>query len=352
MPASGAAERPLDVLLLYNQPVLAPGHPDSASEAGVLEAVEAAERALAHGGHVLRRQAVGDSPDELLASLRRRRPGVILNLCEGLGGVGAGESQVAGLLELCGVPFTGSGSECLSLARDKARTKWLLRGAGLPTADFQRLTPGDRLDEAWTLERLSQGPLIVKPACEDASLGIDQASVVTDRAALARRVQSIGERYGSVLVEQFIAGREFNAALLALPTPTALPVAEIEFGPGNDWKMVTYDAKWTPGSPDYDATPVRCPADVPADVAAEIVRLAVAAFGLMNCRDYARVDFRQDSSGQVHILEVNANPDISPSAGFARALGVAGHAYDDFIRRLVEQARADERRGLTLQSPR
>jgi len=330
----------MNVSILYNQPVLPADHPDWASEAGVLEAVEAVEAALAKQGHRHRRLPVGASPTSIVAAIEAAPSDVIVNLCEGLQGTGAGESQVAGLLELCGVPFTGSDSECLSLLRDKARTKWLLLGAGLPTAAFRRLAPGDQRPRAALESLLAAGPAIVKPAREDGSLSIGLASVVTDMAALDRQIDEVERRYGDVLVEQFIEGREFNVGVLALPDPQALPLAEIEFRHrvGDRWKLVSYDAKWTPESPDFGGTPARCPAEAAPDLAAEIVRVSLAAFRLTGCRDYARVDLRLDERGGVFILEINPNPDISPSAGLARAIGVSGLSFDDFVGRLVETA--------------
>ena len=328
----------LDVAILFNETTLPPEHPDYASEAGVLEAVEAVEAALAKRGHRSRRLGVGASPTGLAAALQAERCDVIVNLCEGLAGSGAGESQVTGLLELCGVAFTGASSDCLSLVLNKARTKWMLLGAGLPTAPFVQILPGQRLPPAASA-MLDHGPVIVKPACEDASLGIGPASVVSDMTALERQVAEVSQRYGAVLVEQFIAGREFNVGLLALPEPQTLPLAEIDFKHrAGGWNLVTYDAKWTPGSADYGGTPVTCPAETTPELAAELARISLAAFRLTGCRDYARVDFRVDERGRPLVLEVNANPDISPSAGLARAIGVAGLAYDEFIERLAETA--------------
>lgn len=332
----------LDVAILYNAPMLPADHSDYASEAGVLEAVEAVEAALAKQRHRSRRLAVGASPANLAAMLQAERCDVVVNLCEGLEGSGAGESQVTGLLELSGVAFTGASSDCLSLVLNKARTKWLLLGAGLPTAPFVQILPGERLPPA-AATLLAEGPVIVKPACEDASLGIGSASVVRDLAALERQAAEVARRYGAVLVEQFIAGREFNVGLLALPEPQTLPLAEIDFkhrAAGYD--LVTYDAKWTPGSEDYGGTPVTCPAETSPELAAELVRISLAVFRLTGCRDYARVDFRVDfrgsDRGRPFVLEVNANPDISPSAGLARAIGTSGLGYDQFIERLVETA--------------
>jgi D-alanine-D-alanine ligase len=329
--------------VLYNEPQLPESDPDWASEAGILETVDAVAAALATQGHGVRRVAVGSSAAEIVDALAiGPATDVVVNLCEGLGGTGAGEANVAGLVELCGLPLTGSPSECLSLVRDKARTKWLLQGAGLPTAPFFYLAAGERLPREGLVALLAAGPCLVKPAKEDASLGISQQSVVTDLKALGRQVAVIQARYGDVLIERYLPGREFNAGIVALGEPSLLPIAEIKFGgpAENPWQLVTYDAKWAPGSADYASTPVACPANVEPALAARVEQAALAAFRVTCCRDYARVDFRVDAGGEAYILEVNANPDLSPSAGFARGLSVAGLNYDDFIERLIQSAAA------------
>ena len=333
--------RPLDVVVLYNEPVLAADNPDWASEAGVLETVDAVSQALTAHGHRASRLPVRTDFASILQRLSTDpRPDVVFNLCEGLQGAGGGEAQVAGLVELSGVPMTGGRLECLALARDKARTKWLLSGAGLPTADFFYLDAGEPLPEAALREALRHGPAIVKPACEDGSLGIGPDSVVSEFAQLERQVQAIRRRYGPVLIEQFIAGREFNAAVIALGKPQLLPLAEIVFDSQSDphRQLVTYDAKWSPNSAADLGTPSRCPADVTPELAAKISRVALAAFRAVGCCDYARIDLRVNAEGQVYILEVNANPDLSPSAGLALSLAAAGLAYDEFIIQLTEQA--------------
>jgi D-alanine-D-alanine ligase len=181
--------------------------------------------------------------------------------------------------------------------------------------------------------------VIVKPAAEDASLGLGADSVVGDRDGLARQVERI-RSYGPVLVEQFVPGREFNAGFMALPDPRLLPLAEIEFqeDPALPWPIVTYDAKWTADSADNLATPVRCPADVEASLADRIRDVALAACRVTGCRDYARVDLRVSAAGEVFILEINANPDLSPTAGLARAVRAGGWDYGEFLVRLAEQA--------------
>ena len=318
------------VTILFNEPSLPKAHPDYLSEAGVLESVEAVEAALEQAGHRSARLGVGMDPSAIIRDLQAIEADVVVNLFEGLGGVGAGEAQVTGILELLGIRFTGSGSKCLALVREKALTKWLLLGAGLPSPAFQFLAADERLSLARFERLFVGGQLIVKPAHEDGSLGIGPENIVSDAESLGRQIQKIQERYGDVLVEQYIAGREFNVGVLALPDPVALPLAEIEFIPGIA-PIVSYDAKWTREAPEFDGTPARCPADVSPDLADEIRRAALAAFRLTDCRQYARVDLRVDAAGRPYILEVNGNPDISPSAGLARQIRASGLSYNEFV---------------------
>jgi len=331
------------VLILYNEPTLPRDHPDAASEAGVLESVEAVTTSLA--AHIHRCFALGLGPtvDEAIASILDLEPfDVVVNLFEGFGGVGRGEAVIAGLVELRGLAMTGSPAECLELVRQKPRTKWLLAGAGIPTPEFLLISPNSHTDRAQLAALLDQGPLIVKPAHEDASLGISLASVVENELDLGTQLQLVQEQYGAALVERFIVGREFNVSVLALPEAQTLPLAEIEFGEAfpPDRQIVTYAAKWAADSAECVQSAVRCPAEVEPELAAEIRRVALAAFRVTGCRDYARVDMRVDQQGRVFVLEVNGNPDICPTAGFAKALQAGGIEYDGFIHRLVKNAYA------------
>jgi D-alanine-D-alanine ligase len=325
------------VLILYNQPVLPADHPDAESEHEVLFTADAVGAALAAAGYKVDRLGVGREPDALLRGVRRHRPDVVFNLFEGLADHYETEAHVAGLLEWLGLPFTGCPSRTLSTARNKGLTKHLLQGAGLPTAGF--FIVEELPVPACTLE----WPVIVKPAGQDASVGLDQGSVVSDQQRLEDRVACLLERYGPpVMVEQYIPGREFNVGVIESPRPRALPVSEILFvsqDPGF-WPIVTYDAKWKPGSPDYEATPPKYPAEVSPRLRDKVEALAVQAFGLLGCRDYARVDFRVRPSGRPYILEVNPNPDFSPHAGLSGGLQAAGLTHAQFTVELVERALA------------
>jgi D-alanine-D-alanine ligase len=323
------------VAVLYNAPTLLPEHPDAVSEADVVAVARAVVSTLNAGGFDAHLTPAAPPVGELIRSLSDSRPDVVFNLIEGFGGHSGGEAHVTGLLELLDLPYTGCPPEAQALCHGKAATKALLLGSGLPTAPFVVLEPGDAVAKLpWA------GPSIVKPEAEDASLGIDQGSVVSTPEALATRVARVRELYGPrVLVEAYLQGPELNVGLLALPEPEALAVAEVVYQmPPGAWPIVTYNSKWHEGSAeDLSALP-RCPAVIDAAPAEQVSRLAVSAFRATGCRDYARVDIRLDSRGAPMILEVNPNPDLGPSAGWARALRASGRNYEATLIALARQA--------------
>ena len=322
------------VLMLHNQPQLPKDHPDADSEHTVVEIAEELMKILNEGFRVVPFQ-LGSDPSASWTELKKRKPDVVFNLFEGNLHNTETESFVAGLLDWSGIPYTGSPFSTLSLARAKHTTKYLLKGAGLSTADFMVV------NELPMPECALEYPVIVKPATQDASVGMDQESVCVDAFQLEQRVQYILATYGApVIVEQYIAGREFNVALMELPDLHSLPPAEIEFPeekPGA-WSILTYDGKWKPGSTEYDTTPPKFPADLPRATIRRLDQLALKAYRLLGCRDYARVDFRMNTDGKLFILEVNPNPEISEYAGFAGCLGSARFSHREFIIRLVQQA--------------
>ncbi len=324
------------VLVLYNQPILPEDHADAESEHEILSTVEFVQRTLSKAGYDASTLGVSRDPTGLLEGLRDIRPDVVFNLFEGLADCGETEAHVAGLLEWLEIPYTGCPYQTLCIARSKHLTKHLLAGAGLPTAKFIVAddVPVEDCPLGW--------PVIVKPATQDASVGLDQGSVVTNMDRLNDRIAYLLENYGPpVLIEEFIRGREFNVGLIEMPDLRVLPVSEIKFidkDPGF-WPIVTYDAKWKPGSRDYEATPPKYPARVSPRLAGKLEELARQAFRLLGCRDYARVDFRVRGS-KPYILEVNPNPDFSPTAGLAGGLESAGIPHAQFTLELVQNALA------------
>jgi len=316
--------------ILYSAFVPRLGRPQEAlSERALKTAAQQAGTALLSVGYRLQWIPVHTRVEEIIAPIRRCRPAVIVNLCEGFRGHSAYEAQVAGLLELLGIPFTGNSSHALFQCQDKFRTKAILQACGLPTPKSWLVEDERQLPAA------ARFPLIVKPNCEDASIGIYPHSVVRNRAALAKQVARVLAAYDQpALVESFVEGREINAAIVDQPEPRVLPLSEISFQnyPPRLPHIVGYDAKWRAAHPTYRGTVPMCPAPVSAALARRLTRFALQAYRVLKLRGYARVDFRLDAHARPYILEVNPNSDTSREAGLARSLAAAGIAYEDFWR--------------------
>jgi D-alanine-D-alanine ligase len=326
----------LRILVLHNQPVPPVDHPDADSEHEILFTAKIVRQTLTEAGYEVGTLGVGRDPAVLLEKLRDIRPDVVFNLFEGLADTGDTEAHVAGILEWLEIPYTGCPNQTLCLARSKHITKHLLAGAGLPTAKFfvAEDVPIEECPLDW--------PVIVKPATQDASVGLDQGSVVTNLERLNDRIAHLLENYGPpILIEEFIRGREFNVGIIEAPELRVLPVSEILFTDKDPdfWPIVTYDAKWKPGTRDYEATPPKYPARVAPRLRSKVEALAKRAFRLLGCRDYARVDFRVRGS-KPYILEINPNPDFSPTAGLAGGLESAGISHTQFTLDLVQRALA------------
>lgn len=323
---------PPSILVLHN----AVDAESPADARDVLDQAAEVGRALAGLGIATTTLAADLDLAKLRDELRRRRPPCVFNLVEALDDSGQLVPAVTALLDHLQVPYTGSSTEALMITSQKVLTKRWLRMLGLPTTDWW--DPQEPAPAA-----PAPGPWIVKPLWEDASIGMDDESVVPDFAAVAGRLRAKqAGRPGRWFAERFVDGREINVALLGGPAgPEVLPVPEIEFVdfPVGKPRIVGYAAKWYEDSfecrntrrrfVDRDAEAALC------ERVGDLARQCWEAFGLVG---YARVDFRVDGAGTPWILEVNANPCIAPDAGFAAAAAEAGIAYRDAIARIVAAA--------------
>ena len=295
----------------------------------ILETIEAVEAALSDAGNAVSRVPV--NPDgRWVERVRRGKFDRVFNLCEGIDGVGALEPAVISALELMGVPYTGASSYTTALCLRKHVVNTLLDRARLPVPRFGVVTPGGQLPAVGF-------PAIAKPAAEDASIGVEQRSVVRNVRALADRVEAMHARWDEILVQRFVDGREVNVGILG---ETALPVAEIDFRgmPKGMWKIVSYQSKWLTGSEEDLGSVPRCPAELPPELTQELKHIALSAWRAVGGHGYGRVDFRVDSTGKPWLLEVNANPDLSPDAGLARMARVAGLDYPGLVHAICEHA--------------
>ena len=272
---------------------------------------------------------------ELLPCLNKKSFDLIFNLCEGIDANPHGEAWVAGLLDIIGIPYTGSDSLTLGLCLNKAQTKHLFKANNIPTPHYQVFS-----DSSQRPASELKFPLFVKPSCEDASIGIKTDSVVYNKPELSKKVEFILKNYHQpALVEEYIDGRELNAAIIGNgDSLDVLPISEIVFKSCADLpNIVSYEAKWIEDSEMFQKTVGTCPSNLPEDIEREIRRLAIDAYHLTGCRDYARVDFRL-KDGVPYILEVNPNPSIKIDSGFARSASAAGISYNELIGRILLEA--------------
>ena len=305
----------------------------------VLEAVEAVQQALLELDFDVTLVPLVPPPERAERKLRNLNKDLVFNLFEGFCGYPETEAVIPAILSKMGIPFTGCPGPVLMLALDKAKTKLNLKAAGIKTPDFQLLN-----SESLNTFRLTY-PCIVKPCCEDASHGLSAESVVHDSTSLERQIGLVSNRYGGdALVEEFIGGPEFNATVLGDSESSVLPVSEIAyFLPSGMPKILTFAAKWEPDSLYFEGTKAVCPAEGKAEERERIAQTAVAAFRILGGKGYARVDMRMDHEGQVNVIEVNPNPDISPDSGAVRQAEAAGMTYTQFIEKIVQLAFLGER---------
>jgi len=299
-----------------------------------LAQVQSVSRALEQLGWNTERVTFDLQVQNVVERLRDRRPALAFNLVESVDGDARLLHWSAALLEHLQLPFTGCGSRAIFTTGDKLLAKRVMRDGGIPTPAWCQI--GDLK----TCHDFDDGPWIIKPVSEDASVGLDAESVVDEPGVLAARLRSRTARYGGAwFAERYIDGREFNLSLIAGPGgPEVLPVAEIEFVdfPADRPRIVDYEAKWEEQSVAYQGTRRRF--DFPARDKALISRLRTVAlhcWTLFGLRGYARVDLRVDSKGAPWVLEVNANPCLTPDAGFAAAAAKADISYTALIDRLL-----------------
>jgi D-alanine-D-alanine ligase len=309
----------------------------------VLGQIESGLRAL---GHEVTRVPVGGAIETVIASLRSAVPGLVFNLAESFDGKSALESNVAALLNLLDLRYTGSSPAGLLMAGDKSLTKQVLGFQKIRTPEFATLYRG-ALDHAGDL----RFPLIVKPPQEDASLGITSKSVVRDVRELLGTMDALQREFQSpVLVEEFVDGREFYVGVLGNASPQALPVMELDFSafPAGRPKIASYEAKWGEGGTgaesesgaEFTGTRSIFPGDLPAELVRRLQEIAVQAFSALRLRDYGRIDLRVAVNEEIHVIEVNPNCYLERQGEFARAAAESGISHEQLIGRIMELALA------------
>ena len=273
-----------------------------------------------------------------LHALARIDCDLVFNLAESFAGNDTADYCIAAYLELIDKRFTGSGSHGLLYAQDKGVAKKILEFHGIHTPVFARSYRG-RLDFSHDLEF----PVIVKPAREDGSIGIEFNAVVSSIRELMERIDWLHANFASpVLIEEYVDGREMYVGVLGNENPVALPVVELDLSklPEGRPKIAGAEVKWAKGTGAYRDTKSIIPDDLSDETVALLQSTALAAYQALELRDYARIDMRLRPDGRVAVIEANPNPWLASKAEFAMAARKAGRTYPQLVEEIVDIALA------------
>jgi len=273
-----------------------------------------------------------------LLALARTQADLVFNMVEAFAGDDAKEAHVAAFLELLDLRYTGAGPQGLFLAQDKAVAKEIFDFHHIRTPRFAVSYRG-KLDHADDLEF----PLIVKPASEDGSVGIDAGAVVQTLRELMERVALLQERFDCpALIEEYIEGREIYVGVLGNDKPNALPIVELDLSklPEGMPHIAGKEVKWEKGTEAYDLTKSAAAQGLDDPTVKRLQDTAVQVYGALKLRDYGRVDMRLTNDGRIYVIEANPNPWLAPEAELAMAAALAGRSYVQLIGQIVELALA------------
>lgn len=291
------------------------------------ETILAVEEALSSGGN--RVIPIGSSK-QLLAKLNSLKCDIVFNMAEGVSGRNR-ESEVPVLLDILGIPYSGSDALTLSIALDKIFSKKIFMYHNIPTPRYFECAGDGRV----AFPKGFNFPFIVKPRYEGSAKGIGPDSVVREIASLEKQVNKIIKRYRQpALVEEFIDGWEFTVGIIGNEKPVVLPVVQRHVEIETCLSSHIFDKTCA----DRQSLRYRDLLDIDAGLEREIKSMALAAFTGLECRDFARIDFRVDAKKHVYILEINPLPSLSRDDYFAMVAELMGISYERMINMMFEAA--------------
>ncbi len=293
--------------------------------------------ALRKSGYEVYTLNIMDNLNLFIKDYEKNKPDVVFNLVEIFMEEPRLEMNFTGLMELLGVTYTGAPPLALGTCQNKNLTKRVLSSVGIRTPRYKIIKSMDR-----SFRLGLRYPLIIKPAWEDASVGIDNEAIVYNVDVLKKRVEYVFNSFKQpALVEEFIVGRELNVSVFGDKNPFVMPISEIDFSkmPENMHPIVSFQAKWEPMHEAYHKTIPICPAPLPEEIRIEAEKMALQCFRAVGCRDYARIDMRLSKEDKkLYVLEVNPNPDLQEGAGFMRSAKQAGYSYKKTLKMIVDFA--------------
>lgn len=258
-------------------------------------------------------------------------PKCIFNLFEGFKTDSKTEARFAKILETTGIPFTGNNSTTLEICLNKNKVKDILGKNNIPVPkgvfikDIHELNPN-----------LFNPPVFIKPCFEDASIGIEEDSLVTKPQYIyktaARKLKHFPQ---GIIIEEFIPQEEYNVCFLGHFPYKLLGTAILDYRQHSNFEpFLTYNSKWEETSRAFKTLTPSCGENIANDLKQQLLTLSATAGKLLGCQSYFRVDLRRREK-QLFILDVNPNPDINTDSGFMRQAGHAGFHYDDIIEQIL-----------------
>ncbi len=289
---------------------------------------------LHNAGHDVRPLGVSDDLGVLREAILNWKPRVTFNLLEEFHGIAVYDHYVVSYLELMRAPYTGCNPRGLMLAHDKPLSKKILSYHRIRVPAFMVVPLGSKLRRPKKLGF----PLLVKSAIEEASLGISQASIVTNDAKLKDRVDFVHEQLGTdALVEQYVDGRELYVGVLGNRRLQVLPVWEMLFKkmPDNVARIATAKVKWDSAYQKRMGIETGAARELPSGADKQIDRTARRVYQTLGLTGYARMDFRLDAAGNLYLLEANPNPNLAYGEDLAESAHTAGIEYETLLNRIL-----------------
>jgi D-alanine-D-alanine ligase len=293
--------------------------------------------ALKKLGHDVRTIGVWDEPGMIIDEIKAYPPDVVFNLTEHFNEISAYDRNVAGLLEMMDVPYTGSSPTGLTLCKNKGMAKELLAYHKIRVPNFAIFSPGSTIKRPKRLKF----PLFIKPLREEGSVGIAQGSFVENDEAFEERVQFIHERINQeALAEEYIEGRELYVSILGNEQLRVLPFREVIFGeiPEGQPKFSTFKAKWDDAYRKRWGIKNVFVESLPNGANQRIVKICKAVYRALRLHGYGRIDLRLTAEGEIVILEANPNPNLDRDDEFAQSAMKAGLSYPRMIQRILTLA--------------
>lgn len=318
----------MKTVIVYNLPASA----NAVDDLDVLVQVESVKKSLLELNHNIEIIGVDLNLKSFKETLEKSNPDIVFNLVEALNGTEAFMHYVPQILESLKIPFTGGSSSSLFITTDKVLTKKMFGNYKIPTPQWfvsNNVVKNDILP-----------PYIIKPISVDASVGLDDESIINDAENINDELKARIEKYGDCFVEEYIDGREFNISVIETKDgPLVLPIAEIKFEnyPQEKAKIVNYDAKWNEKSFEYHNT-VRSFNFEKEDgkLLDELREVTIKCWNKFELKGYVRIDFRVDKENKIFALEINVNPCISPDSGFYAACEKYGWNYTKMVEIILD----------------